>query len=255
MKGSKKDKVCFASIDVEHDVGTEDAKSFRGMESMERLLAVFQKFEIPLTLFVTGDVLKGYGEEVKEWGRDYEIASHSFAHIFFNKLSEQEKKEDSEKFVELYTRIFGRKPLGFRAPSHIIDEVTLGILDDAGFLYDSSVIPHYPPFKKYRGYKGKAPIRPYSYKLEHASSIVEIPVSGQMFGIPVAGAWMRKLPVWLYKSLFLFHKPSYITLSMHSWDILDDRFMPKLITILEILKNSGYVFKSGEQIAMERFAG
>lgn len=250
MKGSKKDKVCFVSIDVEHDVGTEDNKSFQGVENMGRLLAVFQNPAVPLTLFVTGDVLQKYPHEARNWSGTYEIASHSFSHRFFDGLTYQEKERDIKKFSELYRNLFGKEPKGFRAPSHVIDDETFAILEKYGFMYDSSVVPHYPPLKSYRGYKGKAPVRPF-----RKAGVRELPLAGQLLGVPLAGAWIRKLPFWLYTSLFLFCKPSYITLSMHSWDALDGRFVPKLEKILKALKDNEYVFKSGEQIAMEEFIG
>lgn len=250
MKGNKRDKVCFVSIDVEHDVGTNDSKIFQGVENMGSLLAVFQNPAVPLTLFATGDVLQKYPHKVRSWSGTYEIASHGFSHRFFNELTYQEKEGDIKKFIELYRNLFGREPKGFRAPSHVIDDDTFAILERYGFTYDSSVVPHYPPLKSYRGYKGKAPVRPF-----RKAGVGELPLAGQLWGIPLAGAWIRKLPLWFYTLLFLFHKPSYITLSMHSWDTLDRRFVPKLEKILKVLKDNDYVFKSGEQIAMEGFIG
>ncbi len=238
------------SIDVEHDVGTEVSKSFEGVENMRRLLAPFQNPAVPLTLFVTGDVLQKYPHEARYWSGTYEIASHSFSHRFFDELSYQEKERDIKKFIELYRNLFGKEPKGFRAPSHVIDDETFEILEKYGFAYDSSVVPHYPPLKRYRGYKGKAPVSPF-----RKASMAELPLAGQLWGIPLAGAWIRKLPVWFYASLFLFHKPNYITLSMHSWDVLDGRFTLKIGKILEILRNNGYVFKGGEQVRMEQFIG
>jgi len=257
-------KTCFVSIDVEHDASTQGAKTFQGIDSVGRILDIFEKFNIPTTLFVTGDVLEKYGDKVKEWAKKYEIASHSFSHIYFNELSDFSKEEDIKKFIAIYGRILGARPLGFRAPSHVIDEYTFGLLAQYGFTYDSSVVPHYPYFKMYRGYGGIAPTVPYipqphNIRKREAMGgkgrILEIPVSGQILGIPLAGAWIRKLPIPLYKILFVLYKPDFITLSMHSWDALDARFLPKLIKILEILRNSGYVFKSGEQIATELSSG
>jgi len=118
-----------------------------------------------------------------------------------------------------------------------------------GFLYDSSIVPHYPPFKKYRGYKGRAPLLPYCPR---DRKILEIPVRGQVFGIPLAGAWIRGLPLWFYKILFLIYRPNFITLNMHSWDVLDPCFLNKLEKILKILKKRNYLFHNGEQILKNR---
>ena len=73
-----------------------------------------------------------------------------------------------------------------------------------------------------------------------------------MFGIPLAGAWIRGLPVWFYRILFLVYCPSFITLNMHSWDVLDPCFLKKLEKIIKALKKSNYSFYNGEQILQSR---
>ena len=239
-------KTCFASIDVEKDLNREE---FQGVENLGIILDVFKKYNIPATLFVTGEVLQKYPEQFKRLAASHEIACHSFTHRFWNTLSTQERQKELDDFLNLYRQVFGRAPKGFRAPSHVIDQQGIELLDEKGFLYDSSVVPHYPPFKKYRGYKGKAPLLPYRLA---GMNILEIPVSGQLFGIPLAGAWIRGLPSFFYNILFFFHQPEFITLNMHSWDVLDKRFVGKLEKIIEVLKKDNYQFKNAEQLSENR---
>jgi len=241
-------KICFTSIDLEHDI-SKTSKTFQGVENLEKILSLFKKYDISATLFVTGEVLEKHPHLVKEWSENYEIASHSFSHRFWNTLNSEERKQELENFINLYQKIFQRKPLGFRAPSHLIDEEGIELLEKKGFLYDSSIVPHYPPFKKYRGYRGKAPLLPFYPK---GRNILEIPVRGQVFGIPLAGAWIRQLPVCFYRILFAVYCPKFITLNMHSWDVLDPQFIGKLEKILKILKNNNYQFLNGEQILKNR---
>lgn len=214
MNGTKKilDKICFVSIDVE---GEEGETNFKGVVSLDKILDIFKKYNIPATLFVTGNVLERFSENLKDWGSHFEIASHSFSHRFWNDLTLKERKEEIEKFIRLYQEIFQQNPKGFRAPSHIIDEKGLKLLEEKCFLYDSSILPHYPFLKKYRGYKGKFPLLPYWYSAE----ILEIPVAGLIFGIPLAGTWISKLPLFFYKFLFLISQPAFLTLNFHSWTV------------------------------------
>lgn len=232
-----KNRICFTSIDVED----------RGIEESDKILGIFKENDISATLFVTGEVLAKYPELIKKWSKDYEIACHSYTHRFWNTLSRKEREEELAKFISLYQSIFQASPKGFRAPSHIIDKEAFNLLSQKGFLYDSSVVPHYPPFKKYRGHKGRAPLSPYDL-----NGLLEIPVSGQLLGLPMAGAWIRGLPVWIYRILFLIHRPDFITLNMHSWDVLDECFLSKLKAIVKILERSGYQFSNGEQILKNR---
>ncbi len=244
-------KLCFVSIDVEADCKARD--DFKGVENLDSILDIFRKYSVSATLFTTGYVLEKYPERVKSWSKDFEIACHTFTHRYWNTISQEQRRVELEKFNNLYLQIFNKKPAGFRAPSHIIDEDGLKLLEQNGFLYDSSIVPHYPPFKKYRGYQGRAPLLPYYPSGKHCRrkgkmSLLEIPASGLLFGIPLAGAWFSRLPLSLYNLLFNLCPPSFITLSMHPWDVSKPDFLEKLEQILELLKNKNYQFVNGKQI-------
>ena len=239
-------KTCFVSVDIERDLG---GNSFRGVESLDKILSIFEKYGVSATLFVTGEALRQYPERFQQLASSYEIACHGFTHRFWNTLNNQERQKELDDFINLYQQVFKQAPKGFRAPSHVIDEPGIELLDERGFLYDSSIVPHYPPFKKYRGYKGRAPLSPYRFE---GMNILEIPVRGQLLGIPLAGAWIRGLPVWIYRALFLISRPGFITLNMHSWDIFDPSFLKKLPLIIEILKNNQYQFSNGAKISENR---
>lgn len=228
-------KTCFASVDVED----------RGIRETNEILSIFEKYGILATLFVTGEALLKNAELMKEWGQVYEIASHGFTHRFWNTLNLEERQKELDDFINLYRETFQKAPQGFRAPSHVIDKQGIALLNEKGFLYDSSVVPHYPPFKKYRGYLGKAPLSPYRLL---GVNILEIPVRGQLLGIPLAGAWISGLPIWFYRILFAFHRPNFITLNMHSWDVLKPGFVKKIEEIVKILIKKNYQFLNGEQI-------
>lgn len=244
MSGMNKmsDKVCFVSVDVESYF--PKGESFQGVENLDKILSIFKKYNILATLFVTGKVLGKYGDLVKAWSKNYEIACHSFSHRFWDTLNLAERKEEIENFFALYKTIFDKRPIGFRAPSHLIDEDGFKLLKEKGFLYDSSIIPHYPFLKNYRGYKGKAPTLPYWL----SKKLLEIPVTGQIFGIPLAGTWISKMPLFVYNFLFLISSPVFLTFNLHSWDSLNFKLLEKIEEILKLLKNKNYRFLTGEQI-------
>ena len=258
-------RTCFVSIDVEYDFGSpfqkKELKEFQGVENLDKILDIFKKQGISATLFVTGEVLEKYSDKAKQWSKDYEIACHTWSHYFWNKLGPDERNEEIKIFQDLYQRIFTQAPKGFRAPSHLIDEKGMELLESQGFLYDSSVVPHYPFFKKYRGYRGRAPLIPYhpdikNIKREGVMKILEIPVAGQIFGIPLAGVWIARLPFLFYKTLFRVNSPNFLSLSCHSWDVLNtptrkssvSQFLKNLEALLVLLKKKDYQFLNGEQI-------
>lgn len=244
MNGIKKNeiKICFVSIDVESDFAT--GQTFEGVANLDKILKIFEKDNLPVTLFVVGNVLERYAQQFKQWKNSYEIASHSFSHRFWNNLRESEREEELEKFINLYQKVFNQNPKGFRAPSHVIDEKGLQLLKKKGFLYDSSIVPDYPFFKRYRGYRKKETAQP-NWRGE---KFLEIPVSGQIFGVPIAGTWISKLPFFVYQFLFLISQPKFLTFSLHSWDSLNSKLLIKIEAMLTLLKAKNYQFLSGEQI-------
>ncbi|MBD3207835.1 MAG: polysaccharide deacetylase family protein [Candidatus Nealsonbacteria bacterium] len=253
MSGTRKtfNRICFASIDVELDVGEKD--KYQGVEKLGSLLGVFQENNVPLTCFVTGDALRKYGSQVEEWGKEYEIGCHGFSHRFWNNLDNKEKERELNLFLDVYRNHFGEPPFGFRAPSHVLSSEGLNLLEEKGFLYDSSIVPHYPPLKKYRGYNGPAPLSPYFPERELIRKkgdmkILEIPVTGLSLGIPLAGTWVSKLPLSMYRVLMVLSSPVFLTLNLHSWDSLNKSLYPKIDEILKILKNKGYKFLTGFQV-------
>ena len=256
------EKTCFVSIDVEKDL---EKDSFNGVENLDKILSIFKKHGVSTTLFVLGEVLSRYPDKFKKLASSsknptspkFEIASHSFSHKFWSELSKDERGKELEWFLNLYKEIFdfsdSGMPLGFRAPSHLMDTRGIELLQDAGFKYDSSVVPHYPFFTKYRGYQGQAPKKPYypsqaDCRRKGVMIVLEIPCAGHIFGIPLAGTWIRKLPFFVYQGLFALKKPEFLSLVLHSWDSLDDKTLLKLEKILVLLKKMGYKFLNGKQI-------
>jgi hypothetical protein len=74
--------------------------------------------------------------------RGHEVANHSYTHPYaFRDLSRAAKHEEIRLGEEAIADIIGERPVGFRTPSGDIDQETLSILRERGYLYDSSVIP------------------------------------------------------------------------------------------------------------------
>jgi peptidoglycan/xylan/chitin deacetylase (PgdA/CDA1 family) len=235
-------KICFLSIDVE---ARGEEGSFEGVEKLDRMLDIFKKHKANATLFVTGEVLERFPGLVKNWAKDYEIGCHNYYHNSLDKLDLEAREQQIRDFVDLYQNMLKKRPRGFRAPRNIIDNRQFSILEKYEFLYDSSVFPRYPWWKKrYVGYKGKEPVLPYWLN----KKLFEIPESPAAFSIPLVGTWIRGLGVAFYKLLFLFKKPKFISFNMHSWDNVEKKYLKQLDEMLGFLKKIGYEFKKGEEI-------
>lgn len=254
--------ICMISVDVEEDLGAR--KSFYGVENFDRILKIFDRFDISATLFVTGEILENYPKLVKKWSKKHEIASHGYYHVPLSEILVSERKKQLEDFCKLYKKIFGERPKGFRAVQGIIDDVQLELLEKFGFTYDSSVIPKYPFFRKNDGYKGRAPAIPYNpsysdYRKKGSMKILEIPIAPLLFGFPLSGTWIRVFGPRFYKFLLMLKKPQLVSLTMHSWDCIEfegaysknsgRKFLGFLDEILKLLIKN-YMFANGQELIL-----
>jgi hypothetical protein len=155
------------------------------------------------------------------------------------------------------------RPRGFRAVQNIIDNEQIVLLKKQGFVYDSSVVPAYIPFKKYKGYRGNASREPYfpspsNYLVdckESTESIVEIPLSPAFLNFPLSGIWLKRLGTSFYNILFSMHKPKFIVLLFHSWNFIglktnnfDRRFAESITSFIWELKKN-YRFMNAVEVA------
>ena len=258
-------RTCFLSIDVEKREN-QDKNPFEGVEKLDDMLNIFKKHKANATLFVTGEVLERYPDLIKDWAEDYEIGCHNYKHRSLDKLDLLEREKQIKRFISVYKTILGGEPKGFRAPQNIIDNNQFEILERYDFLYDSSVIPRHIFLHKYKGYRGRAPVRPYypsakNYQRKGNLKILEIPNTSLFGGIPFAATWIRRLGTGFFRFLLKLKKPKFLSLTMHSWDGVSFKgrssknsgevFLRQLDEILGILKQSGYYLRTGEQIYEE----
>jgi peptidoglycan-N-acetylglucosamine deacetylase len=113
-----------------------------------RLLQMLERHELPATFFVPGHTLESFPEPsaaILEGG--HEVAHHSYAHVDPSGQPAGEERADMERALAALGRL-GVEPLGYRSPSADLSEATLGLLEEHGFLYDSSLMTDdYRPFR------------------------------------------------------------------------------------------------------------
>jgi polysaccharide deacetylase family protein (PEP-CTERM system associated) len=72
-------------------------------------------------------------------GAGHEVASHGYGHELLPALSPAALREDVERSKALLEELASAPVRGYRAPSFSITDWALPVLQEAGFLYDSSV--------------------------------------------------------------------------------------------------------------------
>lgn len=149
--GDRHSRRCAISVDVD---SFESILSFHGINrssyqgydpvyerAIPRFLRLFDEAGVKATFFIVAKDCLEHKDVIKEIAsRGHEIANHSFNHKFgFSMLSREEKRADIMGSTEIVREACGRRPVGFRTPGYDVDEVTIDLLDQAGYIYDSSV--------------------------------------------------------------------------------------------------------------------
>jgi peptidoglycan/xylan/chitin deacetylase (PgdA/CDA1 family) len=113
-----------------------------------RVLGLLERYGVRATFFVPGHTVESFPQETAAiLGRGHEIGHHSYAHVDPSGQSREEERADMERALDVLDRI-GVRPLGFRSPSADLSESTLELVEEHGFLYDSSLMADdYRPFR------------------------------------------------------------------------------------------------------------
>jgi polysaccharide deacetylase family protein (PEP-CTERM system associated) len=167
----------------------------------QKLLAIFEQFEVRGTFFVLGWVAERYPQLVRDIAaRGHEIACHGFSHRLVYEQPRQEFYQETLRAKKLLEDITGSAVIGYRAASYSIVRESLWALDmlvDLGFVYDSSIFP----VRHDRYGIPNAERSPHRMATPNGKSIVEWPLATARilgFRLPVAGGgYFRLLPYWL----------------------------------------------------------
>lgn len=72
--------------------------------------------------------------------RGHELGSHSLTHAPLRALAQEPKRREIHASRDRIGDAFGQAPSGFRAPNFSIDRVSLDLIAEAGYTYDSSMV-------------------------------------------------------------------------------------------------------------------
>ena len=112
-----------------------------------RVLELLDRHGIRATFFVPGHTVESFPHETQSiLERGHEVAHHSYAHVDPSQQSRDEELADMERALDVLERI-GVRPLGYRSPSADLSASTLELVEEHGFVYDSSLMTDdYRPF-------------------------------------------------------------------------------------------------------------
>ena len=124
---------------------TWTSRESRVVGNTQKLLAIFEEFDVRGTFFVLGWVAEQHPQLVRDIAaHGHEIACHGYSHRLVYEQSPQEFYQETHRAKNLLQEITGSAVLGYRAASYSIVRESLWALDilvELGFVYDSSIFP------------------------------------------------------------------------------------------------------------------
>lgn len=102
-----------------------------------RLLRLFKKYDVPVTVFAVARALEKYPEMAKAFmDAGHEIASHGYRWITYQDMDEKTEREHMKRAIEIITKLTGERPLGWYTGRTSPNTRKL-VKEDGGFLYDA----------------------------------------------------------------------------------------------------------------------
>lgn len=194
-----------------------------------RLLDLFDERSVRGTFFVLGWVAERFPDLVREIGRrGHEVACHGMSHALIYDQTPEQFEVETRRSKAVLEDVTGERIIGYRAASYSITERSLWALDiilDAGFEYDSSIVPARHDLY---GIPGAEPM-PHRLLTPSGRQIVEFPPTTiKIFGqsVPVGGGgYFRIYPYALTRYLLTraMNGAQPFIFYIHPWEIDPDQ--------------------------------
>jgi peptidoglycan/xylan/chitin deacetylase (PgdA/CDA1 family) len=156
---------------------------FGARVGVPRLLELFDRFGVRSTFFVPGHTIDTFPEachDIRDHG--HEFGHHGYYHENPTMIDADTERRLIELALASFDRQLGIRPRGYRSPYWDYSQSTLDLIEEFGFLYDSSLMA-----------RDLVPYRPQRWQVNWerasvagpASRVLEIPVSWYLDDFPV----------------------------------------------------------------------
>jgi peptidoglycan/xylan/chitin deacetylase (PgdA/CDA1 family) len=117
---------------------------YGAIDGLPRILRLLDRQQIPTSFFIPAVAAVLHPQVIKDIQaakQQHEIGVHGWIHERLPVLNnEQEEQRLLNQSIETLTKMTGKRPIGYRAPSWKFSTWTMGQVKAAGFLYDSSLM-------------------------------------------------------------------------------------------------------------------
>lgn len=119
------------------NMSMESIYEYGSRSGVWRLLKLFDKYDIPLTVFAVAMAIERHPDVAKAMVEaGHEICSHAYRWIDYQYMDIEEEREHLNKAIEIISRITGQRPLGWYTGRNSPNTRDL-VMQEGGFLYDS----------------------------------------------------------------------------------------------------------------------
>ncbi|MFB9886252.1 allantoinase PuuE [Balneatrix alpica] len=135
-------------------ISMESIYEYGSRAGVWRILKLFQKYDIPLTIFAVAMALERHPELAREFVEcGHEICSHGYRWIDYQYVDEATEREHLHKAIEIIERLCGQRPLGWYTGRNSPNTRKL-VMEEGGFAYDSDSYDDDLPYWLPNGDKG-----------------------------------------------------------------------------------------------------
>jgi polysaccharide deacetylase family protein (PEP-CTERM system associated) len=240
----KKKYAILLTFDVEDWFQVENFKNYiefstwnsfelRVERNILKILDILDSFSFKpkATFFILGWIAERLPDLIREiHQRGHEIASHGFNHRLATTMNENDLLIDLRTSKNFLEAIINDKIFGYRAPSFAINDGILSIIEQAGYVYDSS----YNSFSAHGRY-GKIDLSDAKQRnavYQFNNRFFEIPVSNlevKKAIVPLGGGgYFRLFPSFLFNlsMKFVLKKNKAFVFYTHPWEF--DPLQPRV---------------------------
>ncbi len=199
-------------FDVPEDYGRSLDESLKfnvSSQGLDPVLALLDRLQVKATFFVTANFAIHHPSKLLEIAKKHEIASHGFYHSSF----EIKDLAASKKALEA---IVNQPITGFRMAR--LKPVKDRDIQQAGYLYNSSMNPTYLPGRYNNFFQKRTPY--------YSDQLLNIPVSvTPLIRFPLFWLSFKNFPLWFYKlaSKRTLDWDAYLNLYFHPWEFTNIR--------------------------------
>lgn len=155
---------------------------FGAVVGAPRLLELYKKYDIRTTWFTPGHTIDTFTDICKQVQADgHEFAHHGYYHENPTKIERDTEQRLMELALDTFDRQLGIRPVGYRSPYWDYSDSTLDLVEEFGFIYDSSLMA-----------RDLVPYRPRRWQVRweqgcvqgKASQVLEIPTNWYLDDFP-----------------------------------------------------------------------